>query len=92
MKYKQCANIVTRKVAGEVLLVPVKGNLADMQQLFTLNETGELVWECLREGTTAEIIVQRITETFDVATATAQADVKELLDRLLGKGLIGQVV
>lgn len=90
MKYKQSENIVTRKIAGEVLLVPVKGNLADMQQVFTLNKTGELVWECLKEGAAPECIVQRITEEFDVEAGTAQADVKELLDHLLSKGLVRQ--
>lgn len=91
MNYKQCGNIVTRKVAGEVLLVPVKGNLADMQQVFTLNETGEVIWECLSHRVTEQQIVQRIVDEFKVEPEVARMDVKELLVRLLEKGLIEQV-
>ena len=90
MKYRQKEHIVTRKVAGEVLLVPVKGRLADMQHLFSLNETAEVIWQSLKSAQTEEALVQKVTDTFNVEAETARADVRELLDVLLKRALIEQ--
>ncbi len=90
MKYKQKENIVTRKVAGEVLLVPVKGKLADMQQLFSLNETAEVIWQCLKNEQTEDDLVRKVMDTFNVEESTAKADVRELLERMLKRELVEQ--
>ena len=33
-------DIISRDIAGETILVPIRGNLADMQCVFTLNPVG----------------------------------------------------
>ena len=38
--YKKTQEIIDRRVAGETILVPLRGKLVDMQQLFALNRSG----------------------------------------------------
>ena len=36
-------------MAGETFLVPIRGHLADLQELFVLNEAGQRLWDRLRD-------------------------------------------
>ena len=36
--------VISRKIAGETILVPVRGRLADMRRIFTLNPVAEYIW------------------------------------------------
>ena len=64
--------IVPRKTGYEYVLVPVSNNIADMDSVYTLNETGAFIWEKLDgKSTLAEIISSMQTE-FDVDAETAK--------------------
>ena len=39
------SKFVTRTVGDELVIVPLSGNVAQMNRLFTLNETGKFIWE-----------------------------------------------
>jgi len=39
--------IVTKKTGNEYVLVPLASNIADMNRLFTLNESGAFIWELI---------------------------------------------
>jgi len=66
--------IVPRKTGDEYVLVPVSNNIADMDSVYTLNETGAFIWEKLDgESTLAEIVSCMQTE-FDVDAETAKND------------------
>ncbi|HOB85039.1 MAG TPA: PqqD family protein, partial [Bacteroidales bacterium] len=41
------ASIVTRKTGDECVLIPVTNNIADMNSVYTLNETGAFIWELI---------------------------------------------
>ena len=38
-------NIVSRKIAGEVILVPIRKNVGDLESIYTLNEVAARIWE-----------------------------------------------
>ena len=44
-RYQKDASIVSREIAGEVILVPIRQNMGDMESIFTLNETASRIWE-----------------------------------------------
>ncbi len=84
-------NIVTRKVAGETILVPISGNLANMQRLFTVNELGERIWQQLDGNHTLEAIRLELLDAYDVDEVNLDDDIREFIEKLLQAGLIEKV-
>ena len=84
--------IVTRRIAAEVVLVPVRNSSSDMGAIFALNDTAAFVWNRLaRPATIAELAAALVTE-YDVDAAQAQHDVLELLDQFTEAQVIREVV
>ena len=79
---------VTRQIAGETLIVPVAGQVGDLNAIYTLNEVASTIWETIEGPTAVSTIVDTLTREYDVTPDEAQADVLELLDALAVKGLI----
>lgn len=81
-------DLVTRKIAGETLLVPVTGKLADLADLFSLNGTGAHIWQQLSEEVSTQDICVSLVNTFSVDPNEAWRDLAELLEALLAAELI----
>lgn len=79
--------VVSRRIAGETVLVPVRGALADLERLYLLNETGAAIWERLDGATDLDAIAAAIAEEYDVPPAQALADARQLVEQLAGGGL-----
>lgn len=81
--YARNDNVVSRKIVDELILVPVRKSVAEMETLYTLNEVGARVYELIdgerAVGTIAEVIV----DEFDVTPEQAQTDVREFIDQLV---------
>ncbi len=78
------SRFVSRKVGKEVVIVPLVDNVAQMNKVFTLNETAGFLWENLNEGITAEKLQELLLENFDVDAATAEKDVQTFLEKISG--------
>ena len=89
--YKKKSDIVYRKVAGETILVPVSGRLADMQRIFALNPVGEFIWDKLDGSRSLQQISDDIQRFFDVTGEEANADLEGFIAELLKEGLIEEV-
>jgi len=86
--YRKNEDIVTRKIAGELFVVPVRGKLADMQRIFVLNTVGEYIWQQIDEQKSLEDIRKGVIDRFDVGEDTADSDIREFISGLLDEGLI----
>jgi 2-keto-3-deoxy-L-rhamnonate aldolase RhmA len=73
---------VTRQVGNELILVPLSDNVAQMSELFTLNETGRFIWENINEKTTVEVMEGLMTEAFIIDRETAKKDIENFLKQL----------
>lgn len=85
--FKKNENIVSRKIAGELILVPIRGKLADMQTIFTLNPVAEYIWQEL-DNKNLNDIRNGIVSAFEVEKEQAESDVKEFIAELLEADLI----
>jgi hypothetical protein len=85
--FKKNDNIVSRKIADELFLVPIKGTLADMQRIFTLNPVAEYIWKEL-DGKNLNDICTGVTSTFSVKREQAESDICEFVSELLDADLI----
>ena len=89
--YRQQDHVVTRRIADEVLLVPVKAKLADMRRVFVLHGTGEFIWEHLDGKMPLSGILDELVGCYDVNEKRAAADLDELIEDLLKAELIHKV-
>ena len=89
--YRKKSEIVTRKIAGELFLIPVHGKLADMQKIFALTPVAEFVWDKLDGKINTEEISNEILNSFDVQKEEADADLKDFLGQLSDAHLIEKV-
>ncbi len=81
--YFQLKNkFVAREVGDELVVVPLTGNIAHMNELFTLNATAKFLWEELQEDSTEASLLAALTEAYEVDEETAAADVKKFLGQL----------
>jgi len=80
--YKMKSKFVVRGVGNELILVPLTGNVAQMNELFTMNETGRFIWENIGEKTTVEDIENLMTEAFSIDRDTAKIDIENFIKKL----------
>lgn len=81
--YAKNADFVQREVAGECILVPVRRQLADVNSLYVLNETGAAVWKRLDGKRPMQDIVGDIAQQFDVAVEQLEKDINTFIEDLL---------
>ena len=75
-------SVVSRKTGNEYVLVPVTGNIADMDSVFTLNETGAFIWEQIDGKRDVEEISKEVMKEFAVDEMEAQADVLDFIEEI----------
>ncbi len=85
-------DLVTRDVAGETIIVPIKGRVGDLDSIYTLNELGTFIWQQLEAGASMRQLVDSVAREYDVEASEAERDVSEFLDSLEAAGLIRQKV
>jgi Coenzyme PQQ synthesis protein D (PqqD) len=83
--------VVSRQIEGELIIVPIRRGVGDLNSLYTLNPVGSVLWEFMTEGHSLSEMVQRICEEFEVTKTQAQEDIRQFLDSLLEEKLIQSV-
>jgi len=86
--YQRAEEVVDRNIADETILVPIRGKLADMQRIFSLNPVADYVWQQLDGEKTLQEICEDVLTDFDVAREEAEADIQGFVAELLKEGLI----
>ena len=89
--FRRCEDVVSRRIAGETILVPIRGKLADMERLFALNPVAEYIWGQLDGQRGLAQIREGVLAEFDVAEEEADADIMAFIGELLQAGLIEAV-
>jgi hypothetical protein len=82
--YKKSESIVSRRIGDEYILVPIRQDVGDLESIYTLNETGALIWELTDGKTQVSQIKEKIVEEFEVDPEQAEQDLKEHLQQLEG--------
>ena len=77
--YQHDPNIVTRLIAGEMILVPIRKHVGEMDFIYTLNETAARVWSLIDGDRSLGQIYQQIVAEFDIDPEQAKNDLNELI-------------
>jgi len=75
-------NFVARAVDEELVLVPLRNNVADMTEIFNLNEVGHFIWNEIQEEATVESLADKIVSEYEVESEVALEDLKAFLQDL----------
>ena len=78
----QSTSIVTRKTGNEYVLVPITNNIADMNSVYTLNETGAFIWEHIDGKRSVEEIIDELTNEYNIDKQNAESDVLTFIDNM----------
>lgn len=83
-KFRLHPQVVDTKLdEGEVVLLHL-----DSKIYYSLNLTGERIWQGLKDGLTSKEISRRLQEEFDVDAERAERSVLELVDELSQQKLV----
>ena len=89
--YYKSSSIVSRSVAEEVILVPIRQNVGDLQSIYTMNEVGARIWGLLDSRGTVADIVSTISREYEVEQGKAEVEVVDFLAKLESIGAISPV-
>jgi methyltransferase-like protein len=89
--YRQDDSIVSRRIEDEVILVPIRQNVADLGSIYTLNEVGAYIWEQIDGQRTTAEIVSLVAGEFEITEEEAQKDLTEFIEQLSSIGAIARV-
>ena len=90
--FQRNKDVVSRKIAGELFLVPVAGNLADMERMFALTTVGEFIWERIDGKRSLSEIRDEVVAQFDVEEEQADSDIQEFVAELISAGLVQEAL
>jgi methyltransferase-like protein len=72
--YKHSPSVVTRKTGNEYVLVPIANDIADMNSVYTLNETGAFIWEQIDGKRCVKDLIEALVNEYDIDEKTASQD------------------
>lgn len=81
-------SVVSRRVAGETLIVPVRGKVGDLASIYSFNETGSLIWQSLETPKGLSELITTVENEYAVEQEQAERDVVQFLNDMLSVGLV----
>jgi len=70
------------------IIVSVSENKVNYENIFSLNETGTLIWKSLEQGAEREELLQILKNEYEVDEATVAHDIEEFLNKLRSLGVL----
>lgn len=67
--------VVFRRINDEFLLIPLTDDIADMDSLYRLTETGAFIWELIDGELATSDITSKVIQEFDVEREEAEKDI-----------------
>ena len=81
-------NVITRNIAGETLIVPVRASVGDLDSIYTLDEVASSVWRMVDGRRSLAEIVNAVCDEYEVSPEVAERDVAELACAMEEAGLV----
>lgn len=78
----QKSKFVAKETDEELLLIPIKDNVADFNQYLILNAVAAFIWEHIEPGINETQLKSKIQEVFEVSAAQIDADLPVFIAQL----------
>lgn len=91
-RFVRSADVVVRRVAGEVVLVPTvrraSAGFRPAASFHVLNESGEFLWDQLKAPADVEELTSKLMRHYEIEADVARGDVESFLADLANCGAI----
>ncbi len=91
ISFARSDQIASRKIADEILLVPIRTSAHQKLGVYTLNGTGALIWELIDGRRRLSDLVDAVVDRFEVERDQALRDTETFCQDLLSFGAIVEV-
>ena len=89
--YLRSRAVVSRLIAGETLVVPVRGKVGDLASIYSFNDVGTTIWEALAKPSSVAALVDRVEREYEVSRERAAEDVGQFLEEMQTAELVTAV-
>ena len=86
--FRKKGEYVARVIAGETIVVPIRGQVGDLEAIYNLNEVGSMIWEMVDGQTPVSRIVEAVCCEFEVTPQQAEEDTLDFLKGLEAAGVV----
>ena len=91
--YAPSEDIVARSIEGELIIVPLVAGIGDLEdELYTLNETGKAVWDRLDGKKKLKEVLAELSTEFEAPAGEIEKDLIGLLEELVRRKIVAEVV
>lgn len=86
---KPSEDVVSRQIEGELIIVPITSGIGDMEdELYTLNDTGRVIWDRLDGKTPIRDITKALSEEYDAPPGEIGRDVLGIATELVRRRIV----
>lgn len=87
-RFRKKGEFVTRSIADATIVVPIRGQVGDLDAIYSLNETGAFIWEQIDGRKSFNQVVEAVHSEFEVAIERAETETSEFITVLERAGMI----
>ncbi len=80
--FRKASQCVIKKTGNEYILVPITDNIASMNAMYTMNESGAFIWEHIDGLNSTLDIAEKLTEEYEIDKDTAVKDVHAFTEKI----------
>jgi Coenzyme PQQ synthesis protein D (PqqD) len=89
--YVRSDSVVSRVIAGETLIIPVRKGVGDLASIYSLNEVASFIWQMIEQPRPKHEIVQYTEQSFAGHRDEIEHDVEAFLGEMHSVGLVSAV-
>jgi len=89
-RVRSSSSVVSRIVADEALVVPIRGGVGDLDSIYSFNDAGTRLWTLIQSGGSASELARHLEEMYGIDARQAASDAESFLRELAEEGLIEQ--
>src|SRR5215471_17904314 len=89
--FRRSSAVVSRQIAGETLVVPIRGKVGDLASIYSFNETGSTLWIALENPKSLDTLTHLLCQTYDVTWDAAERDATAFVTEMGAAGLLSEV-
>ena len=87
-RVRRSSNVVSRVVADEAIVVPIRRGAADLDSIYTFNEAGTKLWSLIEKGLDPADLISHLQSQYGLSAEQAGHDARAFLKELSHEGLV----